>query len=100
MKQHVNPKQLKEVSKEQISEWLSGTYLKRKNFYQYNCKKITIGKMMEMLHSECIMVRTYSNLNIAKVKVEFINNEERVFSSNELVDALWEAEKYVLENKN
>jgi hypothetical protein len=89
IKQHITPKQALELSEEQFYLLFPDGIVKRKDWANYHHKKVTIGKMIEILDSE--------HLEINKVDGKFrvANNfpNGTAFYRVELVDALWEAVK-------
>ena len=92
MKQHITPSQLKEIPIKISSVIFGGTYENRKNYYAYNAKKMTIGKMIEILKNK------YGDQWCEKVF--FATRDGDVFENGDcLCDALWEAVKYVLESE-
>jgi hypothetical protein len=98
MKQHITVEQAKEISAEQFYS-LFDEIVERKNWTEYHHKKITIGKMIEILGDEIAeMSPTWNDDNkIIRWAVDVCNaNYGGWFSSEELCDALWEAVKKVL----
>jgi len=95
MKQHISPKQAKEISEEQFYSLFNKNIVERqKDWHTFHRKKVTIGYMIEFLS------KTW-NLKIEKIydnEFRVLNNEANGISyiKKELVDALWEAVKYKL----
>lgn len=90
MKQHITPKQAQEVSKEQFYSAFE-ELVNRKDWATYHHKKMTIGKMMEILKN--------FSVSSAKGNVKwtvYLPEERMTFQDKELVNALWKAVKYKL----
>jgi hypothetical protein len=75
MKQHISPKQLKEITKVQFYTLLPD-FVIRNDWSEYHHKKITIGKMIEILIDRDVNVS-----NILKLK----DNKE----AKNLCNILW-----------
>lgn len=105
MKQHITPKQLNEITEEQFYN-LFDEIVKRKDWAKYHHKKMTIGKMIEVLTNNSITV----DIKITSMDTEDGNNGfvvinnvfyGKAYKSKELCDALWDAVKDVVkENDN
>ncbi|OBG93862.1 hypothetical protein A9X05_09165 [Mycobacterium sp. E3298] len=91
MKQHIFPKQATEIGKEQFYSLFDEGLVDRKDWANYHHKKMTIGKMIEVL------TNMNWNLDIRKMNDSFrVSNviaNGRALSRTELCDALWEAVK-------
>ena len=84
MKQHILPKQAKEITKEQFYK-LFPDLVDRKNWADYHHKKITMGKMMEFLWEKKAPLT---------VHLVFSGNAENKDESFEnLCNVLWEQVK-------
>lgn len=98
MKQHITPKQLREVDKEKLISIygdFNGSALNsyRKDFYDYHHKKFTIGKMIELLQPTMTDFYMTNDKRFAVVL-----NDSRIdkFIGKELCDTLWDALKECL----
>ncbi|MGG0667902.1 hypothetical protein ABE073_05150 [Lederbergia citrisecunda] len=81
MKQHITPKQAKEVTEEQFYSMFS-QIVKRDDWANYHHRKVTIGKMIDFLDG----VYIYRDLDGEWM----VSN---MYCGDDLVDALWEATK-------
>jgi hypothetical protein len=101
MKQHVTPKQLSEISIEKCCT-IFETYEGRKDFYKYNAKKMTIGKMIELLDTNAtdVVVCHEETDSLHNTYVWYVSFCQGMggpeFFNKELCDALWEAVKEVI----
>lgn len=91
MKQHISPQQLKMMGRDNIDSLFNFTN-REKDFYTYHCKKVTIGKMIEVLEKESV-VRLILLLN--SYKEDLASRKDRIC----LCDALWEGLCQVVEKK-
>jgi hypothetical protein len=92
MKQHVTPKQLAEVSKETVHKLLEVTStIDRANYFEFHCKKMTVGKMIEQLDAN---IANIENLN-GSWEIT-LNPSCKTILENELCDVLWEAVKIIV----
>lgn len=104
MKQHITPKQAKEITKEQFYRLIQGL-VDRDDWSDYHHKNMTIGKMIEILrkqytHNNNIITFDFDN-QVDKwfIEIEEISRHEHVYSNYEdecLCDALWDAVKSML----
>lgn len=95
MKQHITPKQFKEMSQEKTIELFG--FIKRKDFYNYHHKKITIGKMIEILQDKNIRALSEILIDYHRYLDDYKDAE---FSFNYsyngfLCDALWDEIKFL-----
>lgn len=99
MKQHILPKQALEVSKTEFYSFFPPNELvERNDWAKYHHKKITIGKMIEILKE----LNWEVNISSYESKYRVSNNysNELMICKKELCDALWEAIKFqLIENK-
>lgn len=80
MKQHITPSQAKQLTEGQFYS-LFEEIVPRKNWSNYHHRKMTIGKMIEILGTVTITRSDDGNLWVV---------DDR-YTHKELVDALWEA---------
>lgn len=80
MKQHITPKQARELTENQFYS-LFNEIVPRKDWYSFHHRKVTIGKMIEVLQ----------NVSIESSNQEWVVNKK--YRNKELTDALWEAVK-------
>lgn len=92
MKQHITPKQAREVTEEKFYSIFDEVVV-RKDWANFHHKKVTIGKMIEFLYSKGHKI-TVDNCKPSSVK-DWLTGEE--YCQMELCDALWEATKNVLQ---
>lgn len=97
MKQHISPKQVEEITKEQFYS-LFNDLVDRKDYSKYHHKKVTIGKMLEVLIEKNIVL----DIKLTSMDTQdnnkgfvVINNifYSKEYKSKELCDALWKAIK-------
>lgn len=97
MKQHITPKQAKEITEEQFYA-LFDTIVKREDWANFHHKKVTIGLMIEFLYNNGW------NIKIENIKdcfyVEDNKSTKIVVFELELCDALWEAVKRFIKGEN
>lgn len=85
MKYHITPKQAKEVTEEQFYSFFN-EIVPRKDWANYHCKKMDIGKMIDYL----------DEVTISKSIVDGMWNLlifDKNYEGKDLVDTLWEAMK-------
>ena len=99
MKQHVIPKQLKEITENQFYS-LFDEIVKRDDWHTYHHKKITIGKMFEILKGKgCKYINPMfypERNNFWVIDVVFPNGDRYQEPNKELCDGLWESIKELL----
>lgn len=96
MKQHITPSQAEEITEEQFYS-LFDEIVYRKDWADYHHKKVTIGKMIEILRKyDLDMVDNNYREREWSVDLNKIHSDDRLFRNNELCDALWEAVKSTL----
>ena len=118
MKQHITPKQFKEISKEQSIELFDFNARDWRgcedDFYTYHHKKITVGKMIEILdnseysydikrcknRNNWILIQLLeSGLNRSLKDRDVVDRlDSQMFESDKLCDVLWEAIKMMIKN--
>lgn len=95
MKLHITPKQVKELTEEQFFNLFSNQHwecVRRKDWADYHHKKVTIGRMIEMLKCSKWMIKIMESMEgFWRVELDTING--RSYYRKELCDALWEAVK-------
>ncbi|QSF43435.1 hypothetical protein [Paenibacillus tianjinensis] len=89
MKQHILPKQALEISKEQFYELFPEGLVDRNNWATYHHKKMTIGKMIEVMFNKGHKI-TIDNCIPCSVKDYLIEKE---YCQMNVCDALWDAVK-------
>ena len=99
MKQHITPTQALEIFEDQFYSFFdSEGMVKRDDWFSYHHKKVTIGKMIELLSDKysmphmvkhCTEGKVYHIVNGRGYHIEYENN------CTELCDALWEAVKVI-----
>lgn len=101
MKQHITPKQFQELPKEiscKVFDLNPRDWRGYKNdFYGYHHKKITIGKMIELLNDNNVTdigIKLNSDRNNIGVWVG--DKKINTFNNPELCDSLWDAVKHML----
>ena len=102
MKEHILPKQASEITEEQFYQLFESQHwgcVKRKDWAYYHHKKITIGKMIELIR-ERNQIDIYTVDDVWKVQlfdlsVAANDNISCVWEEDgrELCDVLWEAVK-------
>lgn len=95
MKQHVTPTQMQEITEEQLYS-LFDEIVKRKDWANYHHKKMTIGKMIEILHKRSCDIRIESAGQVWYIDNNIPNANEHGYT--ELCDVLWQAVKQILED--
>lgn len=93
MKQHIYPEQAREISKEQFYS-LFDELVDRDDWANYHHRKLTIGKLIEVIKSENICY--IKHLKNWKVCIFDKDLEQREFESINLCDSLWGAVKELL----
>jgi hypothetical protein len=115
MKQHILPKQAKEITQEQFYDLFKNQHwntVMRKDWADFHHKKATVGKMIEILDG---LQLPYFDIryNDTNPLVNFIKSRHVIiqtysedgfpafedFYNDELCDALWNAIKYVINMK-
>lgn len=86
MKQHIMPKQAKQLTKDEFYR-LFPDLVVRDDWANYHHKKITIGKMLEILFD--LKIKVYIE-NSKPASVYDITNKKE-YCDEELSNALWEA---------
>lgn len=108
MKQHITPKQAKEITEEQFHTLFSNQHwssYRRENWADYHHKKVTMGKMMELLDYRCFSWNLSSYYNGDIEEQEFYLNvctnglDSYHYKNIILCDLLWEAVVEVLIKK-
>lgn len=101
MKQHILPKQVEEIKKEQFYS-LFNNLVYRNDYAKYHHKKVTIGKMLEVLTEKNIVL----DIKLTSMDTQDNNNGfviinnvfySKEYKAKELCDALWEAIKDILQ---
>lgn len=88
LKQHITPKQAKEINSYQFYK-LFDDIVPREDWYKYHHRKVTIGKMIEIIGKISIVNRD----NEWQIYFLDSNGSEFIFIEKELVDALWNVVK-------
>lgn len=86
MKQHITPKQAKELTKEKFYELFPDLVI-RNDWSNYHHKKITIGKMLEVLKEHNIEIEIKIVINKPVIVKDLSNNKE--YYDMELSNILW-----------
>lgn len=81
MKQHITPKQAKEVTEDQFYSMFD-EIVKRDDWANYHHKKVTVGKMIEFLDGVYIFRDKDEEWTVSTI-----------YCGYDLVDTLWEAVK-------
>lgn len=91
MKQHITPNQAKEITEDQFYS-LFNEIVKRNDWADYHYKKITIGKMIEILDKDYVLEMTTSEIKV------WLKGDIRTIRRYEggLCDTLWKAVKWIL----
>jgi len=90
MKQHISPMQAREVTEEQFySFYPEGELVRRKDWATYHHKKMTIGKMIEIMTNKGHKI-TIDNCTPCSVKDYMIDKE---YCQMSVCDTLWDAVK-------
>jgi len=102
MKQHILPKQLKEITFEQAKLILGDDLNSRKGYllkwYLYHHKKVTIGKMIEYLGDDFDSIDCYHKASEKPWIVMLYKEKDYIeFRDKNICDALWQATKAKLE---
>lgn len=87
LKQHITPKQAKEITERQFYG-LFDEIVQRKDWANYHHKKVTIGKLIEVL-GEITIVKQENGWQIYFRH----NGRENMSINKELVDLLWDVLK-------
>ena len=90
MKQHITPKQAQEISEEQFYSLFS-EIVHRKDWYDFHHKKVTIGKMIEILGENLYAMTQYEESSHWYVVIGKWNGWR--IDGEQLVDCLWKAVK-------
>lgn len=110
MKQHITPKQAKEITEEQFYSMFCtdqtsfDRIVKRKDWANYHHKKVTIGKCIEILERKFYFVslRMLRDLTQPNEKIclhlcpDAMNEDHSQIWGSEVIDALWEAVKQAI----
>ncbi|WP_079709800.1 hypothetical protein [Paraliobacillus ryukyuensis] len=86
MKQHITPKRAKEITEDQFYNMFDDI-VPREDWYKYHHKKVTIGKLIELLDSISILRHLFKD----EWTVKTAENIE--YTGSELIDLLWNAYK-------
>jgi len=110
MKQHITVEQLKEIDATKLDRWMKSVKYTQymKDIYNSNnktylitmyglaAKKVTIGKMIEILRANKI-IKTSTEFEVSNETWYLIESGGNTFEGQGLCDALFEALKYILE---
>ncbi|GAA4879434.1 hypothetical protein GCM10023310_69500 [Paenibacillus vulneris] len=92
MKQHITPIQAQELTENQFYSLFKEHAVKRKDWYKYHHKKISIGFMIEYLQVN-LQMPIYLHTNGQEWNLSFemseCGNHDRCTSADELCDLLW-----------
>ena len=89
MKQHITPKQAKEITEEQFYS-LFDDIVRRKNWANYHHSKVTVGKLIELIGNSYEIRAIRVDHKRKKVYVVVKNNiSSYTFEGDELCDILW-----------
>lgn len=103
MKQHILPKQAQEITEEQFYSLFNNQHygsVRREDWAHFHHKKVTVGKCIEILFEHKVF-REYTcdgdkilncGYGAGWIGLDWINRGE-----TELIDALWEAVKSILQ---
>lgn len=100
MKQHITPKQAKQLTESQFYS-LFKEIVPRKDWANYHHKKVTIGKIMEVLQDSYIL--NVATINRSwRVLLFSLNGSLLLHESNhkELIDALFESLLWNIQSSN
>jgi hypothetical protein len=96
MKEHITPKQAKEITKEQFFALFKNQHwecVDRKDYANYHHKKVTIGKMMAILVDTRWIIRITECTRGWQVELITNSGPDHSYADKELCDALWKAIK-------
>jgi len=104
MKQHITPKQMQEITKEQFYGLFNGEgIVKRKDWASFHCKKMNIGKLFELLKDKgCTYINPLFYPAIGwfwTIDVTFkdgTENPQDQSKHDELCDGLWTILKQII----
>lgn len=93
MKEHITPKQLKEIQKDEFYS-LFDNIVHRKDWYRFHHHKMTVGKLI------AINDKYINKINITHEKPKYIiDTTIGIIQGNCLCDVLWELTKMVINKK-
>jgi hypothetical protein len=100
MKQHITPKQAKQLTETQFYN-LFDEIVPRKDWFNYHHKKVTIGKLIEVIRKynqvEVCSLEKFWNIQLFDLK---FSTKEHIYSNtdDELIDVLFHALTWILDH--